>query len=364
MRRLKVFSILSLPLLLACPRESSSDRATPTQARASAAPETPTAKTPTPDTPKTPATPSRADAVAPTTLTEAAIVASDRGLLLVDIATGTAQTIAPHPIRACLADPAARAIWFLAREGGTTSLQAYDLDANEAKPIIGRVPDETDAIAVSSWRGGQIQSASISEFEVGLLLDVRSTPKVQRFVGCMSDAFDCFSDVDTETLRPELETVAGRIDQAKIDDPGAAKRLGDRSAGSLPRSIPEAMPRIEIPTSACEADPESCGSARALPGTDLQLVVIANSRGDLYHESVALYDPKAKRFAPLSDPRKTSESADVEPAEITRLWVAPSGLAYAYDDHVIHLQRGPIHEGGRACGFTTGGELVASLGAT
>lgn len=277
-------------------------------------------------------------------------------------------------MQACLADPAASAIWFLGRASGETALYVHDLAAGGDPAVIASgVPAEAEAIAVTSWRGGKLESASITSFQLGLLLDVRSTPRIQRFVGCMSDVFDCFAEVESETLRPELEQIAARIDTLSLGDPGTAKRLGDRSAGALRPTLPKVAPRVTVPTAPCEVDPEACGSARELPGTTLQLVVVATSQGDLYHESVVLHDPKAGVFMSLSDPRKSSRTADLEadpeavpPVELSQLWVAPSGSAYAYDDRVVHLQKGPLHViesgAGVACGFTTGGERVTALG--
>lgn len=301
---------------------------------------------------------------------EAAIMAADDGLLLVDATSGEKTTVWSGDVQACLADPAAEAIWFLGRASGETALYAHDLrTGGEPTAIATGVPAETRAIAVTSWRGGKIESASITAFELGLLLDVRSTPRIQRFVGCMSDAFDCFSEVETETLRPELEQIAARIDALSLADPGTAKRLGDRSAGAIKPAFPEVAPRVTVPTDPCEVDPEACGSARVLPGTKLQLVVVATSQGDLYHESVVLHDPGAGVFMPLSDPRKISRTAEgdaVEPVELSQMWVAPSGLAYAYDDRVVHLQKGPLHVhasgAAHACGFTNGGERITAVG--
>lgn len=352
--------VMGLPLVWACgsPRDDKApEPASPPAAEAAPPPANETAE---------PAPQRAADSP------DAAILAADDGLVLVDVASGDTTIAWKGAVQACLADPAAEAIWFLGRAGGETRLFAHDLRAGgEPTVIASRVPAEASALAVTSWRGGTIRSASITAFELGLLLDLRSTPRIQRFVGCMSDAMNCFADVRTETLRPELEQIAARIDGLSVSDPGTAKRLGDRSAGVLEPSRPETAPRVAVPTRPCEVDPEACGSARVLPGTKLQLVVVATSQDDRYHESVALHDPAAKVFMPLSDPRKTSPTAEagaVEPVELSQrsqLWVAPSGLVYAYDDRVVHLHDGPLHvhasAGAHACGFTRGGERVTAL---
>lgn len=300
---------------------------------------------------------------------ESAIVASDAGLVLVDVATGEASTVWNGEVEVCLSDPAASAIWFLGRSEGTTSLYAHDLKTGGQPAVIATgIPAEAAAISVTSWQGGKIESAPITAFRIGVLLDVRSTPRIQRFVGCMADGLDCFSDIDTETLRPELEAIAARIDGLSVADPGTAKRLGDRSAGALAATPPEIAPRVTVPTAPCEVDREACGSARVLPGTSLQLVVVATSQGDFYHESVLLHDPKTGDFMPLADPRTRSRAADgpgMQAVEPSQLWVAPSGLAYSYDERVVHLKNGPIFvaESGaaRACGFKGGGERITAV---
>lgn len=301
-------------------------------------------------------------------------MAGSDGLVLVDVPSGDTSVVWKGDVKACLSDPAANAIWFLGHASGETALYAHDLaTGGQPATIASGVPAEIEAIAITSWRGGKLESASITSFQLGLLLDVRSTPRIQRFVGCMSDAFDCFAEVESETLRPELEQIAARVDTLALADPGTAKRLGDRSAGAVRPTLPKVAPRVTVPTAPCEVDPEACGSARELPGTTLQLVVVATSQGDFYHERVVLHDPQAGVFMSLADPRKTSGSSDVAadweavpPVELSQLWVAPSGSAYAYDDRVVHLREGPIHVSesgaGVACGFTNGGERVTALG--
>jgi hypothetical protein len=363
--------VSALTLLCACgtPREAKappppSTATAPAAAQAEPAGDREAAPPPSP-TPAAAAAPG-----SPAPIAESAIVASSDGLVLVDVPSGDTSVVWKGAVQACLADPAARAIWFLGRTSGETALYAHDLaTGGEPAVIASGVPAEAEAIAVTSWRGGNLESASITSFQLGLLLDVRSTPRIQRFVGCMSDAFDCFAEVESETLRPELEQIAARIDTLSVSDPGTAKRLGDRSAGAVRPTLPKVAPRVTVPTAPCEVDPEACGSARELPGTTLQLVVVATSQGDFYHESVVLHDAKAGLFMSLADPRKTSRTADPEtvpPVELSQLWVAPSGSAYAYDDRVVHLQTGPLHVAesgaGVACGFTTGGERVTALG--
>jgi hypothetical protein len=366
-------SLAALLLLLAstgCPTPTPAAKSEPN--RDDAAPKA--APAPSPEPAATPAaTPEVAPAekaaeappAAPAPPVESAIVSSEAGLQLVALATGAKTTVFPGVVDVCLAHPEASAIWFTGHdddEAATSTLYAVDLARGTTPlPLATAIPREVAALAVVTWKAGTKESDYGGDFEVGLRLDLRSVPSAGRFIGCMTDVLDCYADIDTQALHPNLEALATKVDGVKLSDPGTAKRLGDRAAQPPKAAKTPAPPKVTVDRSKCEEEPDDCGTTAAIPGTDLQLVVTGNSRGDYFHEDLQLYDAKTGMFMLLSDPTKTSKTPHPEAEELSRLYVAGSGEAYATDSRVIHLKRGTLVEDVGVCGFTTAGAVLTGV---
>ena len=285
---------------------------------------------------------------------ESAVVVAANGLQLIDVATSKLTTAFEGTVSLCLSQPEAGAIWFLgrAKDAETDALWAVDLQRGpQAVALASEAPEGISALATHTP----------DDFEVGLLLDLRSVPMTRRTLGCQSERTDCYADPAAETLHPRLEQLAIAIEGVRLSDPGTAKRLGDRAlAGAKPR-LPKPLPNLTVASEPCHDEPVDCGRRVEIPGLPYHLVVTGNDRGDLFHESLQLYDPAAGMWAPLTDPKATSAEPRGEGTEIGRLFVAASGQAYAIDDRVVHLARGTLVSGVEVCGFTTPGAVLTGV---
>mgnify|MGYP007037738139 CR=1 FL=1 len=300
----------------------------------------------------------------PLAVAESAVVVAANGLQLVDVATSQLTAAFEGTVSLCLSQPEAGAIWFVgrAKDAATDAVWAVDLQRGpEAIALASEAPEGISALAVHTWRGGTIATHTPDDFEVGLLLDLRSVPMTRRTLGCQSERTDCWEDPAAEKLHPPLEALATAIEGVRLSDPGVAKRLGDRAlAVSKPR-LPKPLDNLTVPSEPCRDEPVDCGRRVEIPGLPYHLVVTGNDRGDLFHESLQLYDPAAATWAPLSDPKATAAEPLAEGSEIGRLFVAGSGQAYAIDDRVVHLTRGTLVSDVEVCGFTTPGAILTGV---
>ena len=297
---------------------------------------------------------------------DALIFSDAAGLQLQSLADDKRTRLHAGAIGLCRHDERAGVIWFFASEAEgapTVSLYAVDLHGDR-KPVevVADLPSEAEGLAITYGPSKANELTSFDEFGIGARVDVSGPPKVERFVGCGSDAYDCYESYEpAEVLYPEYEAIAKAVEKAKVVDAATIKTLAARD---LKRPAPPTPALGQIPgfdKTACEEQPDDCGKTLELPGTGLSIVVVGNSRGDLYHEDLQLYDAKTKEFMPLSDPSKRSTTPLADSLEIERLWVSAGGEAYAYDDRLVHLTRGVRAEHVSICGFVEPGPELTGV---
>ena len=133
------------------------------------------------------------------------------------------------------------------------------------------------------------------------------------------------------------------------------RSIGPRPAAAPPSPEPELV--RTVPREPCTEEPGDCGRAVRLPGTPYWQVVVANSRGDFFHETVQLYDPDAAEFFDPRDPRARSRQPLAESGEtFTPAWVSPSGELALDHDTLVRLEGGIVASGfDQVCGFWGGG---------
>jgi hypothetical protein len=92
-------------------------------------------------------------------------------------------------------------------------------------------------------------------------------------------------------------------------------------------------------------------------GTPHWLVVVANSRGDFYHETVQLHDPATHEFFDALDPtRRSATPFEAGDEAFAPTWVSPSGTMLADYGRLVKLGSGVVAKDlGGVCGFWGGG---------
>ncbi len=344
-----------------------SDEAAKAEVSADRAPAT-DAKLDTNNAPKVDEAPGvEADDIAEAEPSDALIFSDAAGLQLQSLADDKRTRLHAGAIHLCRHDVRAGVVWFFASEAEGApklSLHAIDLEGDrKAVEVVRDLPSAADGLAFKLDASTTREMTPFDAFGIGVLVDLSGAGKVARFVGCGSDVYDCIETYEpTPVLYPEYEAIAKAVEKATLLDAAATKTLVARDL-KRPAPPPPVDGRIAgFDETACEVEPDDCGKTRTLPGTGLSLVVIANSRGDLYHEELQLYDAKTEEFMPLSDPTKRSKTPHATSMEIERLWVAADGQAYAFDDKLVHLARGVRAEHVSICGFVEPGPELTGVG--
>jgi hypothetical protein len=330
-----------------------------------AAPETP----PLPPEPPVAATGSRLSIPATPDL---AIVQTATGVAVLDTDGKSLATLLPHAVSWCRVDARAEVLWFRHGDEGTL---AY-LDLRNTEPATTLLAASPDTIVID-YGDELLGAAEAHEFANGLALRMRTPPTVEALLGCDGDMiYSCFSgeelegetegEVDFEAIRAKrLEQLTKDITKHPILAPDKLAALVTRSAGRRatqpdPVRSPEPTPLTNVPKVRCEENPDACGNARRLVGTPLWLVVVADSRGDFYHETVQLHDPAAHEFIDPLDPTRRSATPLEGDDEFMPTWVSPSGTMLSDSTRLVKLGSGVVAkdlEG--SCGFWGGGWEVA-----
>ncbi len=293
---------------------------------------------------------------------ERAFVTSATGL--VEVSTeGKTQVIAPGAISWCSTDARAKVVWFTKEDG----LHAFDLEDRRLRPII-KSPLE-DITVVIGWGKEQVGGEDPVAFYAGAQLDMTGTPKIVRTLGCEGDAMSYCLEEDLKTPIEEVQEALKRVDALTIVDAPYVAALAKRGAtGSLwtPPPVPPKAPKApKVPKAPCEEEPDDCGQLTALPGSSLWLVTVANSRGDFYGETRALYDPATKEFVRFTGTAlERSKTAGDDGNDWQNLRISPSG-AFTYGGAVFDptkVMHGVALEPSiRSCGWANGGSRIRGI---
>jgi hypothetical protein len=381
-----LFSLLLSPLACGTTTPTADSKPDPKPEPAAAKPETPA-------TPEKPATPEPLPEVTtaapePTPLPpepaltrlplpptpDLAVVQTATGVEVLDEAGKSLATLVPHPVSWCRVDPRAEVLWFRHGEDGTL---AY-LDLRNTDPATKLLAATPDTIVID-YGDESLGRPEAHMFADGLVVHMQTPLKLESILGCDGDmVYSCFSDeapedgegegeaegeIDFEAARAKrLEQLAKDLAAHPILAPDQLAALVARSAGRRatlpdPERSPTPTPIANVPKESCEEEPDDCGKAQRLPGTPHWLVVVENSRGDFYHETLQLHDPATHEFFDALDPKRRSATPlEAGDDAFTPTWVSPSGTMLSDDSRLVKLGSGVVAknlEG--SCGFWGGG---------
>jgi hypothetical protein len=299
-----------------------------------------------------------------------AVVQTETGVEVLDDSGKSIVTLVPHPVRWCRVDPRADVLWF--RHADDDGALSY-LDLRTTDPATRLLAASPDTIVID-YGDESLGRPESHMFEHGLVVHMQTPPRLEAILGCDGDmVYSCFSNEELEgETEGELEFVAFyamRLDKhttalatppPRAPEPLAAL-VEPSVAGHAPLPDPERSPTptmvTSVPTSNCEEMPEECGKARRLVGTPHWLVVVANSRGDFYHETVQLHDPATHEFFDALDPtRRSATPFEAGDEAFAPTWVSPSGTMLADYGRLVKLGSGVVAKDlGGVCGFWGGG---------
>jgi len=290
------------------------------------------------------------------------------GIVSVEVPGGAVTRLYTGPVGLCRMDARSDAVWFLAgvSEDAPAELRVLDLRAAERGAVVvaGGIPSGTDELIIDHGRGEFTGGRTPMAFELGVKVDLTAEPRLAAYMGCEGEAiFGCLDESEEGAFRADLVEREAALGRAKVLDAKTMKALHERGR-DRPMFLafePEARPAVSVEPAACEAEPESCGSAFTLPKGDRWLVVTGNSQGDFYHEWRHLYDPKTREFSPLTDPKTRIPAPVNGDAEFYGLVLSSSGRAYLLGDEVHHVDRGKVFAGTDACGWRQAGYLVPGI---
>jgi hypothetical protein len=194
-------------------------------------------------------------------------------------------------------------------------------------------------------------------------------PTIEMEMGCFGDRmFYCFEE-GTETPTAAVAKMQRLVGNLTLADPTYVASLASRGKqGSLwsPPPMPPAMPKTNptVDRTRCTEDASRCGTLTAIPASPLWLVHIANSRGDYYHETRALWDPATGEYLHRDGARlvraKTPPPYGTADTDYGGLRVSPRGTftfgGAVFDAaKVYYAPRDPDAWDARSCGWTGGG---------
>lgn len=290
---------------------------------------------------------------------ERAFISDDSGLVEVAL-TGTSQVITPSAIEWCSVDARGKVVWFVTEQG----LRAFDLVDRRIRPILDA--DLSDIEILIDWGDQKLGGEDPLEFDVGAALHLTSAPAIRTVMGCDGDrAVYCFEE-DGKTPRPEVKKSQQDAAALKLLDPAYLASIAARGAtGSLwsPPPVPPATPakKPAVSRKPCTEAPEDCGTLTAIPSSPLWLVVTGNGRGDYFHESRELWDPRTGEFLQPQGAKLVRSKRVIDPdagGDYGGLRVSNGTLTYegaVFDDTKIIFTPKDADVTPSSCGFTGGG---------
>lgn len=286
-----------------------------------------------------------------------AVVATPSGVVVLDEAGQQVDVLLPQPVDWCRVDARAEVLWF--QTNGALSF----LDLRTAAPPV-EIIDASPDVIVIRYPDERIGLIEDHMFEDGLAVVLDSQPRLETMVGCDGDmAWYCFEDVDdfelarSERIEARNRELADRAIPTDVLAELAARAVGRRLTPTVPPRSVEPTTVTAVPRDACLEIEEDCGAARRLDGTPYWLVVVANDRGDFFHETERLYDPSARVFFDPRQPTRRSPTPlpDDGPGFVPWL-VSPSGTHAVAGDELVAFSSGVIaRDLTGACGFWGGG---------
>lgn len=263
----------------------------------------------------------------------------------------------------CSTDPRANGVWVLEDAPGDApdTLHFVDLQTGETRPVVRGIPGDLEEVIIDHGEAGRIGGHDRVELRVGMAIRMGPKPAVEPEIGCEGDAsWYCYDnetlDKPEPTLLPEYAARRDAVVKLKLVDAAwlatIVKRGAARPLTKAVKARPE-LPKVKVPVERCQAAPEDCGLARALPGTPYWRVIVSNDRGDFYYQDEQLYDPGSKTFFDLSTPPKRSAEPLTEGQSVEGLRISPSGAAYLAWSSIGRFDGKPVKVPAKAriCGW-------------
>jgi hypothetical protein len=338
---------------------------------------------------------------------EHAFVADASGLVEVAVPGGS-HVIAPGGVGFCRVDARARVVWFSRddaiytfdlvdrtfhlvledAEAKACASSAYSLHGPFGVPVceVGSTERAMSDVSHSiiDWGDGeQLGGESEVHFALAVAIAMRPKPSLDVRVGCQGDgAWYCFEETGEGglvaasdggfVLRPELREQRRAIEKLRFADPAYVEQLALRGQGRslwtpLPARPEPPKSRPSVDKQACEELPDRCGELTPIPWSPLWLVVTSNSRGDFFHETNALWDPRAGAFLRVVAGEVVRETKPGDDggaassfADYAGMLVSPGGaLLYGgtvFDASKVHFST--AGESAQGCGWAEGGARI------
>ena len=262
----------------------------------------------------------------------------------------------------CVVDNRSQVLWYtVTTDEETMSLRYMELGSQTKTVVASKMPIVREVII--DYGKEKIGGTDSVAFEVGLRIGMSSKPSIGAEIGCDGDAgATCYLDdapldkpVSQWPLTKELAQTRDKLNATKLDAPLKLSRLFERGrdrhvwgkypgAAGIVRNFPKGQ---------CDENPDDCGGAEKVPGTEFLSVVVGNARGDFFYEYRQLYDPNKKLYF---DPwTKASSKTPIKDAEtFDYVFISASGEHFMKDGGVVHFARGRLIETGKPCGFIGG----------
>jgi|GEM_PF-419177 len=312
---------------------------------------------------------------------DTAVVVKDGQIVAVDAKTGEERVLAKPDgeIRSCMTDPGAGVVWAVI--GPATEAAPDDgasdagLDTADGGPLDGVavfVDTRADEPKTVTFARGVADAIDVeypddvlgsSDAILIPVLKLSTAPKLQIVVNEPDDP-----DFDVEGIAGDEELMARKkaLEAVKLEATDQLAALYDRArAAKGPRELPLRMVKepFDLAREACLEAPLHCGFAARLPG-GLWEVVVANDRGDFFHEMQQLYDPAEKRFVDAAEPATRSAKPFEEDGlvvGIPPLKLAASGVGWLVDNSLVMPARKEKRDYAMTCGWM-GPAAVAGAG--
>lgn len=254
---------------------------------------------------------------------DVAVFATPTEVVAVDAAGNLLGTLAEGAVVRCATDPATDVVWLVqeapvADEFTEYSLSVIDLRAGSPQPAA-VLSQAAAPVGLQHAAGTPVSEARSTAWVV---LDLRDeTPKLDVTIG----TFD----------GEEVDATEAARERVVLGDDALLGELG-RRARSAPALVSAPNGRVEheaIDAANCE-EPELCGAAQLLSGSELALVVVAHSCGDFCYPEFQLFDQATREFVDANDGKRRGATYEGMDGALTLHW-SPQAKAWGHGGQLI-----------------------------
>jgi hypothetical protein len=302
-------------------------------------------------------------------IAERVVVIRDGMLSVLEVPHGRVSVLARWAPDWCGTDGGGSWVWATRATGDGLELHALEGSGQDhllATSAPGTAAPKHTSVVVEYPDGSYVGAYDPVSPEVALRVRVRP-PSVAAELYCEGDAsWYCYDD--QKRLLPELERTRAALGRVTLSDKAFLLHAAAKGAGTKLFSRADDAGQRPVDSTRCAEDPAACGKAHPLGSTSYQLVVVANARGDYFHEAMQLYEPRRGEFFSVHDPKLRSPTPFPGHDDVEGMHVSPSGAFYTSPPHVtktngqvnqVHAFDGSVSfsvEG--VCGWLGGGLRV------